>query len=242
MNILFSAIVGSKLYGMDTPESDTDIRGVCLQSISDKLGLNNKEKYENSNGLEGKDKIESIHFCLDKYMKLVLSGNPTILEMAFVPEIYMQHDSELGKKARQFVRNHCISKEVFPAYMGYFHSQLEQLKKRKTEGKRQELIDKYGYDVKFAAHAARIALQAIDLFKTGVIYPKTRGFIDLQTIRNIREGKLKYESVIDLLTVFEGFMKQAKDESTIREKVNVELVNFFLVDIYKEYIKGGHVS
>ena len=239
--VLFSAIVGSKLYGIANEDSDTDIRGVCLQPIESLLGLHTKEKYEESNGLTGKDKVESIHFCLNKYIQLVLKGNPTILEMAFVPDEFIIKDTKLGWKVREFVRNHCISKEVFPAYMGYFQSQVTHLKKKNTEGKRQELIDKYGYDVKFAAHAVRIALQAIDIFKSGAITPKIKG-LHLIYIKRIHAGEVPFNAVIQLLTELETDMKEAKDNSTIRAMVNTQLVDSFLIGILKDYIGGKNVD
>ena len=54
---------GSIAYGLDTPESDIDIRGIVMPSISDLLGvgyLYSKEEKENKRLVFGKEGFEQV--------------------------------------------------------------------------------------------------------------------------------------------------------------------------------------
>ena len=77
--LLLECISGSRAYGRDTPESDTDIRGVYIlpkeQFYSmDYLGQINNETNDES------------YYELGKFIDLLTKNNPNILELLNTPE------------------------------------------------------------------------------------------------------------------------------------------------------------
>ena len=75
---LFEVIVGSQAYGTATPQSDTDIKSVFHASPAELLGHHYKNQVEYSK--------DNASYELKRYLELLKSANPTILEMLYSPE------------------------------------------------------------------------------------------------------------------------------------------------------------
>ena len=79
--LLYEYVRGSVAYGTNTPESDEDHGGVYLEPIDQVLGL----------GLDFQDEIadekhDNTWYSLKKYLTLLLSSNPNILESLFITD------------------------------------------------------------------------------------------------------------------------------------------------------------
>lgn len=234
MKTLFKCIVGSRLYGINTPESDTDIKGFGLPPYNNIIGLREIEQEEFK---DADTKTEGTIYTVKKFLQLCSKGNPTVLELAFVtrPE-HIIEQTEIGKEICKFVRDNCVSECVFYAYRNYFQDQVRKLQRERREGKRQEFIDKYGYDVKFAAHAMRLAIQCNDIITTGTLDP-TLDKAGKKLVLDIRNGVYDYDKVLALLISAGIDLDKTWESSIIREKrVDLEKVDQFLCDIHINYL------
>lgn len=81
LNLLFKCIVGSTAYGTNTEKSDTDIKGVYIQSNEDVLGLNYKDFV--------KVTADEEYFEIRNYIHLLSKANPSVLEMLFVDDKFV---------------------------------------------------------------------------------------------------------------------------------------------------------
>ncbi len=81
MKILAKVIHGSKLYGLDGPKSDTDLKLIHLPSKEDCL-LMRPCRNQNIKG----DNIESESFALQEWLKLAGNGESIVLDMLHAPE------------------------------------------------------------------------------------------------------------------------------------------------------------
>ncbi len=116
--LLFKGIVGSQAYGLATPDSDVDIKGVYLSDIRDVITGNVQDTYE-----VHKDEM---YFDFRHFMQLVRKNNPNILEMVFLPEDCVLYkdpmwDLLIRKNATQF-----LSKFAFGSYTGYAIKQVQK--------------------------------------------------------------------------------------------------------------------
>lgn len=118
--IHLTLITGSRAYGTDTPESDTDIKGVFIQP------LESKELYGPISTIEI-DK-DTVYYELRRFLFLASSGNPTILEMLFSNDECILHISESFRDTiyKDSFRNKFITKLCKNSYTGYA---IEQIKK-----------------------------------------------------------------------------------------------------------------
>jgi len=119
-NIIFEAIIGSQAYGLSTPESDTDYRGVAISPPEYYLGLHNFEQKVS------KEPDRTI-FDIKKFTDLAIKGNPNILEFFFISQDCLIYESEHWKALKQF-RSMFLTKKVKHTYTGYAYSQLKRVK------------------------------------------------------------------------------------------------------------------
>lgn len=77
--IILECISGSRAYGLDTPESDTDIKGVFILPKDEYYGLNYIPQVSNESN-------DEVYFELGRFMELLSVNNPNILELLNTPE------------------------------------------------------------------------------------------------------------------------------------------------------------
>lgn len=123
--IIFEAIMGSHAYGTSTPESDIDLRGVFIQPLEDIL--------ENGYVEQVADKTNDIvYYELKRFLDLVRTNNPTVLELLFAPEDCIKINSiEWG-----FIKNQApkfLTKICRYSFAGYA---IDQIKKAKGYNKK----------------------------------------------------------------------------------------------------------
>lgn len=77
--IILECISGSRAYGLDTPTSDTDIKGVFLLPKKDFYGLDYTQQVSNATN-------DIVFYELGRFMELLSLNNPNILELLNTPE------------------------------------------------------------------------------------------------------------------------------------------------------------
>lgn len=162
MNVVLKGITGSKAYGLDTPTSDTDIKGVFVVPINDILGLfwnRSKETKATHN--------PDIEFHeVGKFIRLAADCNPSILEL-----LYLDDYLELSPIGQMLIDNRdlFLSKHIYKSYGGYAVSQAHDLNKRAHEGKDGFSSDTKNRTPKHARHCFRLMDQGRQLLETGTL-------------------------------------------------------------------------
>ena len=118
--LLYEYIRGSVSQGINTPLSDIDHGGIYLAPAEQLLGL----------GLDYQDEIKSEKgdddwMELNKFMRLLLKSNPTVLESLFIDDKYVLYEHPIMTEIKKH-RNEFITKECFRCFIGY---SCEQIKK-----------------------------------------------------------------------------------------------------------------
>jgi predicted nucleotidyltransferase len=120
-NLIWKIISGSKAYGLDTPESDTDIRGIFIAPPEIQMSPFYRVEQVMSNTND-----QQI-YELKKFFSLLVDNNPNIIELLFVPERCILHknpimDCLLDNRMR------FLSKKARHTFSGYAMSQLKRIK------------------------------------------------------------------------------------------------------------------
>ncbi len=128
--LLYEYMRGSHSYGLNTPESDVDTGGVYLAPAEQLLGL----------GLDYQDQVESethddVWFEMNKFMKLLLSSNPTVLESLFIPDDCILYEHPIMTEIKKH-RDKFITKKCFDSFGGYAVSQI-----RKARGLNKKIVN-----------------------------------------------------------------------------------------------------
>lgn len=121
--ILFEAISGSQAYGLATPESDTDIKGVFYLP---------KEMFYANQFIDqvNNDSNDIVYYEIGKYIELLVKNNPNILELLCTPEqhVLCKHPLMDLVKPQDFLSK--LAKETFAGYA------MTQVKKAKGLNKK----------------------------------------------------------------------------------------------------------
>ena len=134
--IIFEGIVGSQAYGLDTPESDQDIKGVFLQPNEDILSNNYIAQIDVD--------ADTVYYELRRFLELVSVGNPNVLELLFLPDRCMLYWTDEWKYLLS-IKEEFLSKKCYNTFSGYAKTQLSKAqglnKKFNWEKKRTERKD-----------------------------------------------------------------------------------------------------
>jgi len=124
--ILMECISGSKAYRTDTPQSDTDKRGLFAWPKSAYLGLNEPPPQV------GDEKHDIVFYSLKRFFNLAADVNPNIIELLYVHKDCIISSSpaykHLSNNAGMF-----LSKKAYYTFSGYA---VAQIKKSEGQGKR----------------------------------------------------------------------------------------------------------
>jgi hypothetical protein len=116
--MLLQCISGSRAYGLDTPQSDTDIKGVFALPKRDFYGLNYTEQLSNPSN-------DIVYYELGRFVELLLNNNPNILELLATPDDKILYKNPVidALKPELF-----LSKLCYNTFAGYARSQIHKAK------------------------------------------------------------------------------------------------------------------
>lgn len=124
-------LTGSRLYGIDNPESDYDYKGICIPPLKYFFGDSVFEQLDSFVDPECYYPIltntDSQIYNLKKYVHLALLNNPNILELLWCPEKVYIVKTELAERLIA-IRDLFLSQKVFYSYAGYAYSQIKRVK------------------------------------------------------------------------------------------------------------------
>lgn len=145
MTPILLTVGGSCAYGMNTPESDLDIKGIFLSEEKELLGyLGGPSQFDAVEHIEplkchfnervtklAENGCEGVLYELRKFMSLASVGNPNILEILFCDEEDVILNSRWGKLLREN-RKLFLSQVVRYSYAGYAVSQLKRIQSHRS--------------------------------------------------------------------------------------------------------------
>lgn len=237
--LVYEAIVGSHAYGCKTDASDEDIYGIvvpprayCLPwtaGIISGFGHNpyQFDQYhqphirEESSGKEWDFTLYNII----RYFHLCFGNNPNMLDSLFVPEHCITHITKIGLIIRDS-RKLFLSKLCVPTFRGYSISQMKKMESKQAEGKRVKLIEKYGFDTKFAMNLVRLMFQVEQILLEGDMDLQRNS----QTLIAIRNGQWSIEKVKDVFYAKDSEIEGLVLKSSLRAKPDETKIKDILME------------
>lgn len=192
---------GSIAHGMFVPKhdpnsiDDKDIMTVCVPPIEYYYGLRDF----GSRGTQEikRDEWDIVTYEARKFIGLLAVGNPNVLSMLWLDK---KHYTDVKEAGRLLIENRSIfvGRHVYRSFTGYAHAQAHKMTHNAFEGymgqKRKELVGKFGYDTKNAAHLIRLLRMSIEFAKDGELYVERH---DAQQLLEIKRGEWSLEQVKD---------------------------------------------
>jgi len=125
MKTLVKMKFGSHLYGTDTPESDTDYKGIIIPTRDDCI-LNRIPKSINAttgqnDSKNTKDDIDEEYYSIQYFMKLAAKGEMIVIDMLHAPEEMLLESTGIWRSLQEH-RSKFYTKNL-SGYMGYIKKQ-----------------------------------------------------------------------------------------------------------------------
>lgn len=230
--------VGSTVHGLGVSGTDDrDELGVCIEPPEYVIGLRHFEQYVHRSKPQGirseAGDLDLTIYGLRKFCSLALKGNPSILLLFNVPEEKCSVLSEEGRA----LRDHAwafASKRAGAAFLGYMQQQRQRLmgERGQMNVKRPELIERYGFDTKYAGHIIRLGFQGIDYMLSGT-FPIPMPEDQRDYILSVRTGQVTENEVLTKAGELEAELKDAIDSTTLNDQPDYDAVNRYLIDTYQ---------
>ncbi|UYD59462.1 hypothetical protein HPMBJEAJ_00363 [Aeromonas phage avDM6] len=125
--LIFDCVFGSKLYGTDTPQSDTDYKGVFLPTPH-QIIMGTKEVFHKDTGTKGMantvDDVDREYFSLKKFIQMASKGETAAIDMLHAPDDKVLTNSEIFQFLRDNRSKFYTTK--MKAYLGYVRKQASK--------------------------------------------------------------------------------------------------------------------
>lgn len=115
-HIIFECVSGSRAYGLDTPTSDTDIRGVFVLPKESFYSLDYIGQINNETN-------DIVYYELRKFIELCSKNNPNILELLNVPEECVLYKHPIFDEIKL---DYFLSKQCEKSFANYAYAQIKK--------------------------------------------------------------------------------------------------------------------
>jgi hypothetical protein len=168
---------------------------------------------------------------------LAIKGNPTVLIPLWCPASDVIDNKYPGRELRD-MRDAFMSQEAAHRVLGYMDQQ-----RRGMLGiggakipSRPELVEKYGYDTKYAAHALRLAVQGFEIVTKGRL-TLPMGDAMREIVLEVKQGKWNRDDVVVLISNHERGAREALDSgrTPLPPKPNRERISAWSIETHRQW-------
>lgn len=240
-NTVYLCQMGSVAYGCSSDDSDIDVYGFCIPpknivfpyaTTENILGFGPKpESFEqwqqhHVKTLDGKREYDFSIYNIVKFFQLVAENNPNTLDALHVPQRCVLHCTEVGQIVRDN-RDLFVHKGSYHKFRGYAYAQKAKIqnKTNSSNPKRAKYYEDFGFDVKFAYHIVRLALEAEQILQTGTLDLECNSEI----LKSIRRGEWSLEKINEWFDLKEKHLEDLYNRSTLRHSPDWDELRKLLV-------------
>jgi predicted nucleotidyltransferase len=229
-------IGGSQLHGAKvTGYDDLDIYGCHIEPPERILGVLPLEHFVWSSASATEkntaDDVDVTTYSLHRWGELIRKGNPAVVHYLFAANALAGSDTW-----ERFIGGHreqLLSKRAARQYMGFAASQTMRLtgeRGRGRHGQRPDLIEHFGFDVKFRMHYVRLLGECRELLREHkVTLPRP----EKELLIAIRSGKYTQDQVFEIGDDLTRECEELLEKSDLPDAVNLSLLSRQIADAYQ---------
>jgi predicted nucleotidyltransferase len=247
-NTHYETLMGSIAYGVSGDTSDVDVYGFAIPPKEDVFPHLRGEIYGFGRQVQRFEQYQQHHivdadvvggrgreydltiYSIVKFFQLVMENNPNMVDSLYTPHDCVLHITKIGQMVRDR-RDVFLSKLVFHKFRGYAFSQISKMSGKTEDSKRWEMVQQYGYDLKFAYHSVRLVLECEQVL--------TEGTLDLRRnadmLKAIRAGEWAERQVRDWFTQKEMLLQPLYTASELPYKPNEKAIKELLLECLEEH-------
>ena len=215
--IIYRCVIGSRAYGLEDDQSDTDRRGFYLPPADLHWSLYGvPEQLEN-------EATQEAYWELQKFIVLALKANPNVLECLYSPIV--EFATPLAEELLA-MREAFLSKLVFQTYSGYVASQF---KKMQTDIRNQGQVK-----WKHVMHLIRLLISGIDVLRDGKLTVEV-GEAREQLLA-IKRGEFAFAEADAWRKRLQVDFERAFQQTALPDRPDYDRANAFLIHARKQAI------
>jgi uncharacterized protein len=218
--VIYRCVVGSRAYGLDTSESDTDRRGIYLPTAEMHWSL-----YGVPEQIENKP-AQECYWELQKFLVLALKGNPNVLECLYTPLV--ETVTPLATELLS-IKHIFLSQLVYQTYNSYVLSQFKKME--------QDLRTTGAVRHKHAMHLIRILLSGITILREGFVPVRVADVRD--RLLAIKRQELSWEEVNQWRLQLHEEFDRAFTTTILPERPDYAEANAFLIRARRQMVEEG---
>jgi len=213
--VIYRCVVGSRAYGLDNDESDTDRRGIYLAPAELQWSLfGAPEQFEDN-------AVQSCYWELQKFLTMALKANPNILECLYSPMV--EKVTPLGKELLD-LREAFLSQMIFQTFNGYAMSQFKKIE--------QDIRNSGQIKWKHAMHLLRLLLTGAETLRNGSVPVQVEAH--RERLLAVKRGELPWAEVDAWRKELHRDFERALAETKLPERPDYEAANRFLIKARRE--------
>lgn len=217
---------------------DIDLIGICIPTIDYYFGLKEYGSRGTVPIFEGN--LDIVIFEFKKLISMLSGCNPNVINLLWTKPEHFLNISPAGQMLIDN-RDLFLSKQAYYKFGGYAKGQLSEMKKDVKQGymgkKREELVNKFGYDPKNASHLIRLLKMCEELLLTG----KVNAFReDREELIAIKTGQYELEEIMEISKILSQKCDEAYEKSVLPESIDLDKVNDLSVEVMMLHFKEGY--
>lgn len=223
-NVHYLTIMGSNAYGVSSDSSDEDIYGFCIPKKEmvfphlkgEIIGFGrHDERFEvwQQHHIEDKDTGKEHDFqvySIIKYFQLCMECNPNMIDSLFTPRRCIIHTTQVGELVREN-RYLFLHKGAWHKFKNYAFSQMHKMDIKEPKGKRKEMVDKFGFDLKFGYHVVRLLSECQMILDEGDLDLER----NREELKSIRRGEWTLDKIKDYFAMKEKILEKSYSDSKL---------------------------
>ena len=208
--VIFRCVIGSRAYGLEDDQSDTDYRGIFLPPAELHWSL-----YGVPEQLECYETQEH-YWELQRFLVLALKANPNVLECLYTPLV--EKATPLAEELLQ-MRSAFLSRLVYQTYNGYVMSQFKKMQ--------SDLRNQGEVKWKHVMHLIRLLISGIRVLNEGFVPVRVEAHRD--QLLAIKRGEVPWDETEKWRKSLHTEFDQALAQSRLPDRPDYEQANGLLV-------------
>lgn len=230
---------GSIAHNMYVPKNDPnsiddkDVMTICIPPLSHYFAL---REYGSRGTKEIKrDEWDIVVYEFKKFVSLLKKGNPNVVSLLWLDSNHYLKRTTVGDMLIEH-RWMFNSRQVYHSFVGYSYSQLHRMTHLAFKGymgdKRKQLVEKFGYDTKNAAHLIRLMRMCIEFLYEEKFFVSRH---DNQQLLEIKRGEWPLEKVKEEADLLFKRAEVAYEKTKLPVEPDHYLIENLMVGIMRDF-------
>jgi predicted nucleotidyltransferase len=213
--IIYRCVIGSRAYGLEGDESDTDYRGIFLPPAELHWSL-----YGVPEQIEC-DQTQEQYWELQKFIVFALKANPNVLECLYTPIV--EKITPLGEQLLQ-MRSAFLSRLVYQTFNGYV---MSQFKKMQADIRNQGQVK-----WKHVMHLIRLLISGVSVLRHGFVPVRVKEHRD--QLLAVKRGEIAWDETEKWRLSLHNEFDEALSQTKLPDRPDYAAANEFLIRARRE--------